>query len=155
MIKKQSKQRNILNMLLLSALAFNTQNAHANLLTLSCSILNDGHFPQTEFLTGDTAIFKIRAISPQSGTTFDPTKDYRVDFKITAKATIGGFKVPFKLNESLSAPIRKEEGTFSVTEEKKIKLPSIRGKVTLQVSANIADGPDSSTTRVSCEKTLG
>lgn len=136
------------------ALAFSTQNAHANLLTLNCNILNEGGFPQAEFLTGDTAIFKIRAISPQNGMTFDPTKEYRIDFKITAKATIGGFKVPFKFNESFSAPIRNKDGSFSIIEEKKVKLPSIRGKLALQVNANIADRLDSPTTMVSCEKTL-
>ena len=155
MIKKQSKQRNVLNtLLLLSALAFNTQSAHANLLTLSCSILNEGHFPQTDFLAGDTAIFDIRAVSLQNGTTFDVTKEYRIDFKVTAKATIRGFKVPFKLNESFGVPIHKTDGTFLAIEERKIKLPSIHGKVALQVSANIADSLGSSTTKVSCEKTL-
>lgn len=136
------------------ALAFSTQNAHANLLTLSCNILNEGRFPQTEFLTGDIAIFKVKAISPQNGMTFDPTKDYRIDFKITAQATIGGLKVPFKFNESFSAPLRKEEGSFSITEEKKVKLPSIRGKLALQVSANIVDHLDSSAATVNCKKTL-
>ena len=155
MIKKQPKQRNLLNiLLLLSALAFNTQSAHANLLTLSCNILNDGHFPQTDFLAGDTAIFDIRVISLQNGTTLDLTKDYQIDFKITAKATIRGFKVPFKLNESFSVPIHKADGTFLAVEERKIKLPSIHGKLALQVNANIADSLGSPTTKVSCEKTL-
>jgi hypothetical protein len=45
---------------LLFSMAFTVQNAQAaNLLTLSCDILNEGRFSQSTFSANDIAIFKL------------------------------------------------------------------------------------------------
>jgi hypothetical protein len=139
---------------LLFAFGFITQNVHANFMTLSCDILNENRNPQSTFQSDDTAILRVNVSLPNDGQPFDPEKEYRVDLKVTAKAKIKGFKIPFQLNESLSVPVKKVDDSLYATEETEVKIPSIHGTLTLNVSANIANVLDNKSKFVTCEKTL-
>lgn len=141
------------SLLLLSILGL-TQNVHANFMTLSCEILNEYRKPQLTFQPDDTAILRVNVSLPNDGQPFDSEKEYRVDLKVTAKAKIKGFKIPFQLNESLSVPVKKVDDSLYATEETEVKMPSIHGTLTLNVSANIANVLDNKSKFVTCEKTL-
>ena len=123
-------------------------------MTLSCDILNKNRNPQLTFQPDDTAILRVNVSLPNDGEPFDPEKEYRVDLKVTAKAKVKGFKIPFQLNESLSIPVKNMDDSLYATEETEVKIPSIHGTLTLNVNANIANVLDNKSKFVTCEKTL-
>lgn len=145
---------NILRATVFLAFIFTTQNTYANMLALSCDILNEGGFAQTSFFPNDIALFRVHAIAPKNGKLFNPNAEYRIDFNVKAVAIVKGFSIPYNLNESFSIPVRKVDDSFSATKEKSVKLPEIHGKLKLIVNANIAYSKDTTSTAVTCEKIL-
>lgn len=131
---------------------FEAQKAPVNLLTLNCNILNEGRFSQAEFLPGDTAIFHLEVNAPNNDFYFDPSKQYRVDFNVSASATIKGFKIPYKFNEAFSAPLKNLDVAF--IKDQIVKLPSVPGKLALVISANMTDNLNMPIKMGKCQKTL-
>ncbi len=149
MISKLQKR-----LLLIPILFLVNQTAQANLLSVTCDILNQGRFPQSSFMSGDTAIFRVHISLPNNYQSFNPKTEYRADLNVKAKATIKGFKIPFNLNESFNIPFKNTEGSLSEIKEVEVVLPDIRGKLTLSVDANISNSKDTKSSMVSCDKTL-
>ncbi len=156
MIKKISKT--ILSSLFLllpiqnASAQFEAQKTPVNLLTLNCNILNEGGFSQAEFLPGDTAIFHLEVNAPNNDFYFDSSKQYRVDFNVSASATVKGFKIPYKFNEAFSAPLKNLD--VALIKDQTVKLPSIPGKLILISNAHMTDNLKTPIKMGKCQKTL-
>ncbi|MFZ2727131.1 MAG: hypothetical protein WAX77_12820 [Methylococcaceae bacterium] len=134
-----------INLLVLLFLITIHTKAQANSLSLSCEILNAEHLAQSSFSANETAIFKIHAAVDNN------QKDYHIDFKIAAKVNMNGFKIPLQLSQNFTVPVRNAKNPLSITEERIVKLPPLRGELALTIHAALAN---SQTDNAVCENSL-
>jgi hypothetical protein len=144
--------------LILAILMLSTNLASAaNLLTLTCNVLDPGTgTPKTTFAPGNEILLNLNLIGPNNGSLLLPGKDRGVRVQVSAKAKIAGIKLPFNINQSYYLALSDISGTqtesFSVSDSRTITLPTQtpRGStLTILISAIVGDVGSGS-----CKKTI-